>query len=185
MVDEVLSEADDKMKKAVEHTQEDFSGVRTGRASPLLVDKLKVDYYGSDVPLQQLAGFHVPEPRLLVIQPYDKSAIATIEKAIRTSDLGLNPSNDGNVIRLSFPPLTEERRRDLVKLVHHRAEEGRVAVRNVRRSARDDLGVLEEEKEISEDDLKRAEKRLQELTDKHVHEIDEDLRRKEQELLEV
>ena len=185
MVDEVLSEADDKMKKAVAHTQEDFSGVRTGRASPLLVEKLKVDYYGSDVPLQQLAGFHVPEPRLLVIQPYDKSAIATIEKAIRTSDLGLNPSNDGNVIRLSFPPLTEERRRDLVKLVHHRAEEGRVAVRNVRRSARDDLGVLEEEKEISEDDLKRAEKHLQELTDKHVHEIDEAVRKKEQELLDV
>jgi len=185
VVDEVLSEADDKMKKAVAHTQEDFSGVRTGRASPLLVEKLKVDYYGSDVPLQQLAGFHVPEPRLLVIQPYDKSAIATIEKAIRTSDLGLNPSNDGNVIRLSFPPLTEERRRDLVKLVHHRAEEGRVAVRNVRRSARDDLGVLEEEKEISEDDLKRAEKHLQDLTDKHVREIDEAVRKKEQQLLDV
>src|SRR2546426_1910317 len=172
------------MKKAVTHTQEDFSGVRTGRASPLLVEKLKVDYYGSDVPLQQLAGFHVPEPRLLVIQPYDKSAIATIEKAIRTSDLGLNPSNDGNVIRLAFPPLTEERRRELVKLVHHRSEEGRVAVRNVRRSARDDLGVLEDEKDISEDDLKRAEKRLQELTDKHVHEIDDAVHRKKQELLE-
>ena len=185
MEDEVLAEADDKMKKAVAHTQEDFSGVRTGRASPSLVEKLRVDYYGSEVPLQQLAGFHVPEPRMLVIQPYDKGAIGAIEKAIRTSDLGLNPSNDGSVIRLSFPPLTEERRRELVKVVHNRAEEGKVAIRNIRRATREDLGVLEEEKEISADELKRAEKRLQDLTDKHVHEIDDALKRKEQELLEV
>lgn len=185
MDDEVLEEADAKMKRAVSHTQEDFSGVRTGRATPVLVEKLKVDYYGAEVPLQQIAGFSVPEPRLLTISPYDPSAIGAIEKAIRSSDLGLNPSNDGHVIRLAFPALTEERRKELVKLVHHRAEDGRVAVRNVRRAARDDLGGLESEGEISVDELRRAEKKLQEITDKHVHEIDEALQKKEQELLEV
>jgi ribosome recycling factor len=185
VVDEVMADADEKMQKAVAHTQEEFAGVRTGRASPLLVEKLKVNYYGSDVPLQQMAGISVPEPRMLVISPYDRSSIPAIEKSIRSSDLGLNPSNDGVVIRLVFPQLTEERRKELVKLVHHRAEEGRVAVRNVRRSARDDLGVLESEAEISVDDLHRAEKKLQDLTDKHVREIDDNLKKKEQELLEV
>ena len=185
MVEEVLAEADEKMRKAVSHAQEEFAGVRTGRASPLLVEKLKVDYYGAETVLQQLAGISVPEPRMLAISPYDRTAIPAIEKAIRSSDLGLNPSNDGHMIRLVFPQLTQERRKELVKLVHTRAEEGRVAVRNVRRAARDDLGVLEEESEISIDDLKRAEKRLQDLTDRHVAEIDDALRRKEQELLEV
>jgi ribosome recycling factor len=185
VVDEVLSEADQKMKRAVAHTQDEFAGVRTGRASPLLVEKLKVDYYGAETLLQQLAGFSVPEPRMLVISPYDRNAISNIEKAIRASDLGLNPSNDGHVIRLLFPQLTQERRKELVKLVHHRAEEGRVAVRNIRRSSRDDLEVLESEAEISIDELRRAEKKLQEITDRHVHEIDEALKKKEQELLEV
>ena len=185
MVDEVLAEADQRMKRAVAHTQDEFAGVRTGRASPLLVEKLKVDYYGAETFLQQLAGFSVPEPRMLVISPYDRNAIPNIEKAIRASDLGLNPSNDGHVIRLLFPQLTQERRKELVKLVHHRAEEGRVAVRNIRRASRDDLEVLESEAEISVDELRRAEKKLQEITDRHVHEIDEALKKKEQELLEV
>ena len=185
MVEEVLGEATEKMHKAVVHTQEEFAGVRTGRATPHLVDRMKVDYYGTEVPLQQLAGFSVPEPRLLVISPYDKSSISAIEKAIRSSDLGLNPSNDGSVIRLVFPQLTTERRKELAKVVHHRAEEGRVAIRNIRRSCREDLEVLEQEHEISEDELKRAEKKLQEITDKHVHEIDDAMKKKEQELLDV
>src|SRR5437588_9748315 len=149
------------MTKAVTHTQAEFAGFRTGRATPALVEKLKVDYYGTDVPLQQLAGFNVPEARLLVIQPYDKNALKAIEKAIQNSDLGINPSNDGAVIRLAFPALTEERRRDLVKMVHHKAEDGRVAVRNVRRAARKDLEGFEHDGDIGGDDLERAEKELE------------------------
>src|SRR5436309_13991758 len=133
------------MGKAVAHTQSEFSAVRTGRATPALVEKLRVDYYGSEVPLQQLAGFNVPEARLLVIQPYDKNSLRAIEKAIQNSDLGINPSNDGQVIRLSFPQLTEERRKDLVKVVKHKAEDGRVAARNLRRAARHELGGLAKE----------------------------------------
>jgi ribosome recycling factor len=144
-----------------------------------------VDYYGTPVPLNQLANFSVPEPRLLLIQPYDKGAVAAIEKALLSSDLGITPSNDGNVIRLSFPPLTEERRRDLVKVLHQRAEDGRIAVRNVRRHHKDELEKLEREHAISEDDLKRAEKELQKLTDQFVAEVDEIQRHKEHELLEV
>src|SRR2546421_11406706 len=136
MIDDVLVETADKMAKAVSHTQAEFSAVRTGRATPALVEKLKVDYYGTDVPLQQLAGFNVPEARLLVIQPYDKNSLKAIEKAIQNSDLGINPSNDGQVIRLSFPQLTEERRKELAKVARHKAEEGRVAVRNLRRARR-------------------------------------------------
>ena len=181
----VVEECHDRMAKAVAHMKDEFAAVRTGRASSSLVEKLKVDYYGTDVPLQQLAGFSVPEPRVLVITPYDKGAIKGIEKAIQSSDLGITPSNDGNVIRLSFPPLTEERRRDLVKVVHQRAEEGRVAVRNVRRHSKEGLEKLEREGTISEDDLVRAEKELQRLTDQHVAEIDDMQRHKEQELMEV
>src|SRR5215203_1481099 len=143
------------MHKAVEHTQVEFSGVRTGRASPSFVEKLTVDYYGSEVPLQQIAGFSVPEARMLVIQPYDAGSIKAIEKAIQHSDLGLNPSNDGKVIRLSFPPLTAERRKEYVKLVKQMAETGRVAVRNVRRSARHDLEAFKKDGELSEDELER------------------------------
>ena len=185
MIDDVLLEATEKMGKAVAHTQAEFAGFRTGRATPALVEKLKVDYYGTDVPLQQLAGFNVPEARLLVIQPYDKNALKAIEKAIQNSDLGINPSNDGAVIRLVFPQLTEDRRKELVKLVKHKAEEGRVAVRNVRRGARHDLEALERDGQISSDELERAEKELEKLTHEYVLEIDHMVQHKEQELLEV
>ena len=185
MIDDVLLETTEKMGKAVAHTQSDFATVRTGRATPALVEKIKVDYYGSEVPLQQLAGFSVPEPRLLVISPYDKSAIKAIEKAIQASDLGITPNNDGQVIRLAFPQLTTERRKELVKVVKHRAEEARVAVRNVRRAARHDLEAFQKEGELSEDDLERAEKELEKLTHEYVAEIDSMLAHKEQELLEV
>jgi ribosome recycling factor len=182
--DDVLLEAADKMGKAVAHTQGDFASVRIGRAVPALVEKLKVEYYGEEVALQQLAGFTVPEARLLVVQPYDKSSLKAIEKAIQHSDLGINPSNDGQVIRLVFPQLTEERRRELVKVVKHKAEEGRVAVRNLRRAARHDLEALERDHEISSDELDRAEKELEKLTHEYVDEIDRMLQHKEQELLE-
>jgi len=183
--DDILAEYREKMAKAAAHLQVEFSQVRTGRATPVLVEKLKVDYYGSSVPLQQLAGFSVPEPRLLVISPYDKASIKAIERAILASDLGITPSNDGAVIRLGFPQLTEERRRELVKVVKHRAEEARVAVRNLRRSARHDLEAFEKDGELSEDDLERAEKELDKLTAEHVAEIDTMVGHKEQELLEV
>ena len=187
MIDETLLDTMDKMAKAVEHSRSQFSTVRTGRASPALVEKLSVSYYGSEVPLQQLAGFSVPEARLLVVQPYDKGkdVMAAIEKAIRNSDLGINPSNDGVVIRLAFPPLTEERRRDYVKVVKHMAEEGRVAVRNIRRDARKHLEAAEKQGEISADELDRAEKELEKLTHEHIEDIDKALTHKEHELLEV
>jgi ribosome recycling factor len=185
VIDDILLSTADKMSKAVGHTQSEFSGIRTGRATPALVEKLKVDYYGSEVPLQQLAGFTVPEPRLLVVAPYDKASIKAIERAIQHSDLGITPSNDGVVIRLNFPQLTTERRKDLVKVVKHKAEEGRVAVRNVRRASRHELEALERDGEISMDELDRAEKELEKVTHEYVAEIDHMLTRKEQELLEV
>lgn len=184
-VDSALRDALDKMQKAVIHLKEDLGGIRTGRATPALLNRIMVEYYGTPVSLQQLASMSVPEPRTLMVQPFDKTAIGSIEKAILISELGITPSNDGNVIRLSFPPLTEERRRELVKQVHARAEDGRVAVRNVRRHHKDEVEKLEKEHEISEDDLKRAEKELQRLTDQHVAEIDEIQQHKEQELMEV
>jgi len=183
--DDVLAENKDKMAKAVTHLQGEFGSIRTGRASPVFVEKLRVDYYGSEVPLQQLAGFSVPEPRLLVISPYDKNSIKAIEKAIQASDLGITPGNDGAVIRLAFPQLTAERRKELVKVVKHRAEEARVAVRNVRRSARHDLEAFQKEGELSEDDLDRAEKELEKLTHEYVAEIDNLAAHKEQEMLEI
>jgi ribosome recycling factor len=182
---EIISDCKDKMEKAVEHLRDEFSRVRTGRATPALVEKIRVDYYGSEVPLQQLAGFSVPEPRLLVIQPYDKGAVAAIEKAIQQSDLGINPSNDGQVVRLKFPELTEERRKDMVKVVKHQAEEGRVAVRNVRRHARQELEALEKAGELSRDELERIEKDLEKATHEVVAEVDQLLTHKEHELLEV
>ena len=185
MIDDILSETKEKMRKAVEHTHAEFGGVRTGRASPAFVEKLSVDYYGSEVPLQSIAGFTVPEARMLVIQPYDKGAIKAIEKAIQHSDLGVNPSNDGAVIRLSFPPLTAERRKDYVKMVKHMAEEGRVAVRNARRQARHDLEVMEKDGDISSDELERAEKELEKLTHAQIADIDSALEHKEKELTEV
>ena len=183
--DEVLLEFTEKMEKAVGHVQADFASVRTGRASPALVERIKVDYYGTEVPLQQIAGINVPEARLLVIQPYDKNAMKEIEKATQSSDLGINPSNDGQVIRLVFPQLTEERRRELVKLVKHMAEEGRIAVRNLRRAARHELEAMEKDGDISADELERSEKELEKITHDHVAEIDRMVEHKEQELLEV
>ncbi|HEX4905026.1 MAG TPA: ribosome recycling factor [Acidimicrobiales bacterium] len=185
MTDLIVSETREKMHKAVEHTLTEFGGIRTGRASPAFVEKLAVDYYGSEVPMQQIAGFTVPEARMLVIQPYDAGAIKAIEKAIQNSDLGVNPSNDGKVIRLSFPPLTAERRKDYVKMVKHMAEEGRVAVRNLRRAARHDLEALEKDHDISSDELERAEKELEKVTHAQIAEIDTALEHKEKELMEV
>jgi ribosome recycling factor len=184
-MDAVVSDARDRMHKAVVHLQDEFSAIRTGRATPALVEKLKVDYYGSEVPLQQLAGITVPEARVLLISPYDKGALAAIEKAIQTSDLGVNPSNDGAVVRLTFPELTQERRKELVKVVKARAEEGRVAVRNVRRHARQELEHKERDGDISRDELDRIEKDLEKITHDQVAEIDRMLEHKEQELLEV
>ena len=181
----VVSECRDKMRKAITHLQDEFSGVRTGRASPSLVEKLKVDYYGSEATLQQLASVSVPEPRVLVVSPYDKSAIKAIEKAIQQSDLGINPSNDGVIIRLSFPPLTQERRKEMVKVVKSRAEDGRVAVRNIRRETRRELEDLEKDADLSRDELERIEKDLEKLTHETVGEMDAMLQHKEQELLEV
>jgi ribosome recycling factor len=181
----VMDDCADKMHKAVTHLQSEFAAVRTGRASSVLVEKLKVDYYGSEVPLQQLAGFGVPEPRVLVITPYDKGALKSIEKAIQQSDLGVNPSNDGTIIRLNFPELTEDRRKEFVKMVKHRAEEGRVAVRNVRRQARHELEALQKDGEIGEDELERAEKELEKRTHEVIAEIDRLLEHKEAELLEI
>jgi ribosome recycling factor len=173
------------MRKAVEHLQEEFGGIRTGRASPAQVEKIMVDYYGSQTPLQQLAGFSVPEPRTLLVQPYDKGSMKAIEKAIQQSDLGINPGNDGQVIRLTFPQLTEERRKDLVKVVKTRAEEGRISVRNVRRDARKELEALEKAHEISRDELDRTEKDLEKAVHEVIAEIDEMVVHKERELLEV
>ncbi|HEY7667841.1 MAG TPA: ribosome recycling factor [Actinomycetota bacterium] len=184
-IESSLKDATEKMAKAVGHLKEDLASIRTGRAAPALLNRVTVDYYGATVPLNQLSSITVPEPRLLMITPFDKNAIGSIEKAIQTSDLGITPSNDGNVIRLAFPPLTEERRKDLVRSVHHRAEEARVAVRNVRRHSKEEMEKLEREHVISEDDLKRAEKELQKLTDQHVADVDEIQRHKEQELMEV
>lgn len=169
------------MDQAVDHTAGEFGTVRTGRATPGILNRVMVDYYGTPTPLQQLAGFSVPEARLLVIQPYDKTSMAAIERAIQEADLGLNPSNDGNVIRLAFPVLTEERRNELIRVVRHIAEEGRVAIRNVRRHTKDHIESLE----VSEDDIHRAEKELQVLTDLHTDRIDELVKHKEEELLEV
>lgn len=181
----ILEDAEEKMASAVTHTRGEFATVRTGRANPSLVEKLPVEYYGSDVPLQQLAGFSVPEARTLLIQPFDKGALPEIERALQTSDLGLNPSSDGNVIRLSFPQLTEERRREYVRVVKQKAEDGRIQIRNLRRAARHELEVLEKEGDLSEDDLARAEKELDKVTHNREAEIDQALEQKEQELLEV
>lgn len=181
----VLDETRDKMEKAVAHARADFAGVRSGRASAGLVEHLRVDVYGSEVELRTIAGLSTPEARLLVISPYDKGAMGAIEKAIQSSDLGLTPSNDGTVIRLTFPPLTEERRRELVKVVRHKAEEARVAVRNLRRSARHELEGLERDGELSSDQVERAEKDLEKVTHEKVAAIDQLLAHKEHELLEI
>ena len=185
LIDVALEDAPPKMRRALEHAKGEFAAVRTGRAAPGLVEKLKVDYFGTEVPLQQLAGVTVPEARVLLIHPYDKGSMKAIEKAIQLSDLGINPSNDGSVIRLVFPQLTEERRKELVKVTKQRAEDGRIAVRAVRRATRHELEQLEHAGEISSDDLEWAEKELEKLTHELVGELDRLLAHKEQELLEV
>ena len=181
----ILDDAREKMAGSVEHTRAEMATIRTGRAAPALVEKLPVEYYGSEVPLQQLAGLSVPEARTLIVTPFDKGAIDAIEKAIQQSDLGLNPSSDGTVLRLNFPQLTEERRRDFVRIVKQKAEDGRVQIRNQRRAARQELEALEKDGELSEDELARAEKELDKVTHAREAEIDKALDQKEQELLEV
>lgn len=181
MLDEFLEDAAKRMALAITHTQGEFATLRTGRANPALLSRVTVDYYGSPTPLQQLASTTVPEPQLLIVHPFDPASLGDIERAIQASDLGLNPSNDGQVIRLAFPSLTEERRRDLIRVARNMAEEGRVSIRNIRRSTRDDLNDLGE----SEDDVRRAEKQLQEHHDRFIARVEEILRNKERELLEV
>ena len=185
VTEETIIDAIEKMEKAVEHVQSLFTTVRTGRATPALVEKLMVDYYGSMVPVQQLAGFQVPEARQLIVKPHDRASLAAIEKAIRDSDLGVSPSNDGVIIRLNFPPLTEERRKEFVKIVKNMAEDGRIAVRNIRRDARKHLEAGEKAGAMSADELERAEKDMDRITHEHVELIDKAFSRKEQELLEV
>jgi ribosome recycling factor len=185
MVKETLLEAETKMKSAEKTLEDSFSSLRTGRASPMLVEKLMVDYYDVPTPLMQLATISAPEPRLLAIKPFDPTSIKTIEKGILASDLGLTPSNDGKIIRLSIPPLTEDRRKELVKVVHHRAEEARIAIRNVRRDSHNDLREFEKEKIISEDDLKRGQDDLQKLTDRMIEKVEAAVERKTRDIMEV
>lgn len=181
----IIKETDDHMGKSFQALGHEFAGVRTGRASTAILEKVMVEAYGSPMPINQVANIRVPEPQTLLIEPWDRNTVGAIEKAILASDLGLNPSNDGTVIRVPFPPLTEERRKELVKLCKHYAEESRVAIRNIRHDSRKKLERAEKEGEISQDDLRRAEDEIQKLTDRHIKEIDESLRRKEVEIMEV
>lgn len=185
MIDDILKEAASKMGNAVEHAKEDFATVRTGRANPAMFNKIEAEYYGTPTPLQQLATFQSPEPRIMLITPFDPASVNAIEKAIRDSDLGVNPATDGNSVRVVLPELTEERRKDYIKIVRGKAEEARVSVRNVRRNANDQIKKLEKDKEIGEDDAKRAEKKLDEDTKKFVDQIDSLLSAKEAELMAV
>ncbi|MEX0750277.1 MAG: ribosome recycling factor [Dehalococcoidia bacterium] len=184
-MDDALRDAEHRMQSAIAALDRELDTVRTGRARPALVESLKVDYYGAPTPLNQVATINAPEPRMITIQPWDKTQLGTIEKAIQKSDLGLNPTNDGNIIRLVIPALTEDRRKDLVKVVHKKTEDGRVAVRNVRRDALEELRKLQHDKQVSDDEERRAQERLQKLTDKYVAEIERHGQTKEQELLEV
>ncbi len=185
MTDEVFSKAEDSMSKTVDVLKRDFSYIRAGRAAPSILDKIMVDYYGTATPLNQLATISAPEPRLLMVQPWDKTIMGDVEKAILKSDLGLTPNNDGNVIRLPIPQLTEERRKELVKMIKNKAEEGRVAVRNVRREANDQLKKMEKNSDITQDDLKRMQEEVQKLTDKYIESIDKVVENKENEIMEV
>ena len=185
MIDETLLEAEDKMDKAVEVAKDDFAAIRTGRANAAMFAKITVDYYGAPTPLQQLASFNIPEARTVLITPYDRSAMSEVEKALRESDLGVNPSNDGNVIRAVLPSLTEERRKDYIKLARTKGEDAKIAVRNIRRKAKEELDRLVKDGETGEDDVLRAEKELEKTTGQYVSAVDELLRHKEAELLEV
>jgi ribosome recycling factor len=185
VIDETLFEAEEKMEKAVSVAKDDLAAIRTGRANPSMFQKILVDYYGAPTPVNQLASFHVADARMLTLTPFDKSAMAAIEKAIRESDLGVNPSNDGKLIRCVFPELTEERRKEYIKVARHKAEEGRVAVRNLRRHAKQELEKMDKDGEAGKDDVTGAEKRLDGMTKKHTDAIDDLLKHKESELLEV
>ncbi|MFL6178662.1 MAG: ribosome recycling factor [Actinomycetes bacterium] len=185
MIADTMREAEEKMGKAITVAKEDFSAIRTGRANPAMFNKILADYYGTPTPVNQLASFQSPEPSLMVVTPYDKGALAAIEKAIRDSDLGVNPVDDGNVIRVPFPPLTEERRKEFTKVAKHKAEDARVALRNIRRHAKDVLEALQKDGQVGEDDVRRAEKQLDDVTHKFTAQIDDLLKHKEAELLEV
>lgn len=185
MIDETLLEAEEKMDKAVEVAKEEFAAIRTGRANPAMFARITVEYYGSPTPLQQLASFQTPEARTVLITPYDRSSMSAIEKALRDSDLGVNPANDGNVIRVNLPELTQERRRDYIRIARTKAEEARVSVRNIRRRAKEELDRIAKDGEAGEDEVARAEKELEQLTKRRVDAVDELLRHKESELLEV
>lgn len=185
MIDEVLAEAEAKMDKAIEVAKEDFSSIRTGRANPAMFNKIVVEYYGTPTPLQQLASFQSPEARLIIVSPFDKGVVNQIEKAIRDSDLGVNPSTDGQVIRVPLPQLTEERRKEYIKQAKGKAEDSKISIRNIRRHAKDSLDKLQKDGDAGEDDIRRAEKHLDEVTNKHVAVIDDVLKHKEAELLEV
>jgi ribosome recycling factor len=185
VIDDTLLEAEEKMDKAVAVAKEDLSGIRTGRAHPAMFNKITAEYYGTQTPVNQLASFHMPEPRMIVIQPFDKSSLGAIERAIRNSDLGVNPSNDGTIIRVVFPELSEERRRDFIKVARHKAEDSRVSIRNIRRHAKDSIDKLVKNGDAGEDDGRRAERELEDLTHGYVTQVDELLKNKEAELLEV
>jgi ribosome recycling factor len=185
VIDETLFEAEEKMEKAVAVAKDDFGGIRTGRANPSMFAKITAEYYGTQTPVNQLASFHMPEPRMIVVSPFDKSSMGAIEKAIRNSDLGVNPTNDGTIIRVNFPELSEERRREFIKVAKTKAEDSRISIRNIRRHAKDSIDKLVKGGDAGEDDGRRAERELDELTHTYVTQIDELLKRKEAELLEV
>jgi ribosome recycling factor len=185
MIEETLFEAEEKMERAVEHAKEEFAAIRTGRATPAMFARMLVDYYGAPTPLPQLASFAIPEPRMVIVKPHDPSQLKAMEKAIRDSDLGVNPNNEGTQLRLILPPMTEERRREMIKVARHKGEDAKVAIRNVRRKAKDELDRLVRDGDVVEDDGRRAEKELDELTHKYVVNVDEILKHKEAELLEV
>lgn len=185
MIDDILLEAEEKMEKAIDVAREDFATLRTGRANPAMFAKITVDYYGTPTPLNQLASFHAADARMMLITPYDRSSVNAVEKAIRDSDLGVNPSTDGNVVRVVLPQLTEERRKEYIKVARHKAEEARVSIRNIRRTAKESLEKLKKDGDVGEDDVKRALAHLEEITHKEVEHVDEILHNKEEELLEV
>jgi len=185
VIDDTLLEAEEKMEKAVVVAKEEFGGIRTGRAHPSMFSKITAEYYGTQTPVNQLASFHMPEPRMVIVQPFDKSSLAAIEKAIRSSDLGVNPSNDGAIIRVIFPELSEERRKEFIKIARHKAEDSRISIRNIRRHAKDSIDKLVKNGGAGEDDGRRAERELDELTHTYVTQVDELLKHKETELLEV
>ncbi len=185
MIDETLLEAEEKMEKAVAVAKEEFAAIRTGRAHPAMFAKITAEYYGTQTPVNQLASFHIPEPRMVVIQPFDKSSLAAIEKSIRNSDLGVNPANDGTIIRVVFPELSEERRREYIKIAHRKAEDSKVSIRNIRRHAKDSLDKMIKAGDAGEDEVRRAERELDDLTHTYVGQVDELLKHKEAELLEV